>query len=192
MGDHQDRSTPRERRREAIADCASACAMTGLLRLFLDIGLLSGRPQDLPASRALLVLTGALALSTNYAVDTGFSHASQRLGFAVMQTSLLGLWIAAFLAIRRYWTRYSQTLSAVYGSNILINLVTWPLSFGPGFGALGSEVLAVALALWFAAIVTKILWHALELPLVLSALMTLTGIFISGWILITIFPLPKS
>ena len=166
--------------------------MRALLKLFLDIGFLVGRPQDLPASRALLVLTALLALATNYAVDTGFSHNIQRLGFAVAQTSLLGLWIAAFIAIRRLWVRYTQTMTAVYGSNVLINLVTWPLSFGHGFGALGSEILAIVLAVWFTAIVTKILWHALELPLPLSALMTLTGIFVSGWILITLFPLPKS
>ncbi len=166
--------------------------MRALLKLFLDIGFLSGRPQDLPASRALLVLVAVLALLTNYLVDTGFSHNMQRLSFATAQTSLLGLWVGLFIAIRRFWIRYGQTMTAIYGSNVLINLITWPLSLGHGFGAVASEVLAIALALWFAAIVTKILWHALELPLVLSALMTLTGIFLSGWVLITLFPLPKS
>lgn len=166
--------------------------MRALLKLFLDIGFLSGRPQDLPASRALLALAAVSALLTNYLVDTGFSHNIQRLGFATTQTSLLGLWVGFFIAIRRFWVRYGQTMTAIYGSNVLINLITWPLSFGHGFGATGSEILAIALAIWFAAIVTKILWHALELPLVLSALMTLTGIFVSGWILITLFPLPKS
>ncbi|WP_297360902.1 hypothetical protein [Acidiferrobacter sp.] len=166
--------------------------MRAQLKLFLDIGFLAGRPQDLPASRTLLVLTAVLALATNYVVDTGFSHNLQRLGFAAAQTFLLGLWVAIFLALRRLWVRYGQTMTAIYGSNVLINLVTWPLSLGHGFGALGSEVLAIALAVWFTAVVTKILWHALELPLPLSALVTLTGIFVSGWILITLFPLPKS
>ena len=141
---------------------------------------------------ALTALAAAITAAPWTGLDTGFSHDIQRLGFAVAQTSLLGLWIAAFIAIRRLWVRYAQTMTAVYGSNVLINLVTWPLSFGHGFGALGSEILAIVLAVWFTAIVTKILWHALELPLPLSALMTLTGIFVSGWILITLFPLPKS
>jgi len=166
--------------------------MRALLGLFLDIAFLSGRPQDLPASRALPFVAATLAFVTNYAVDTGFAHNGQRLDFALAQTSFLGLWVGALLAVRRFWIRMGQTMTAVYGSNVLINLVTWPLSLGHGFGALGSEVLAIVLAVWFAAILTKILWHALELPLVLSALMTFTCIFVSGWILITIFPLPQS
>ena len=166
--------------------------MRALLGLFLDIGFLSGRPQDLPASRTLLVFVGVLAFLTNYAVDTGFAHNAQRWDFALAQTSLLGAWIAVVLAGRRLWVRYRQTMAAVYGSNVLINLITWPLSFGRGFGAVGSEVLAIVLAVWFVAIITKILWHALEVPFFLSALMSLTGIFVTGWILITLFPLPQS
>lgn len=166
--------------------------MGALLRLFLDIGFLSGRPQDLPASRSLPIAVGVLAFLTNYAVDTGFTQNGQRLDFALAQTSLLGLWIGLVLSARRLWGRYGQTMSAVYGSNVLINLITWPLSFGRGFGALGSEILAIVLAVWFVAIITKILWHAVELPLVLSALMSLTGVVVSGWILITLFPLPPS
>jgi len=166
--------------------------MRALLGLFLDIGFLSGRPQDLPASRTLPILTGILALLTNYAVDTGFAQNGQRFDFALAQTSLLGVWIAILLAVRHLWVRYGQTIAAVYGSNVLINLITWPLSFGRGFGAVGSQVLAIILAVWFVAIITKILRHALELPLFLSALMSLTGIIVSGWILITLFPLPQS
>ncbi len=166
--------------------------MRALLRLFLDIALLSGRPQDLPASRALPVVTGVLALATNYAVDTGFAHNLQRLGFAAAQTLILGAWVGLFLAIRRFWVRYGQTMTAVYGSNVVVNLVTWPLALAHGIGPLGSEILAIALAVWFVAIVTKILWHALELSLPLSALLTVTGTFASGWILISLFPLPKA
>lgn len=166
--------------------------MGALLGLFLDIGFLSGRPQDLPASRSLPIVTGVLALLTNYAVDTGFTQNAQRLDFALVQTSLLGLWIGLVLSARRLWNRYGQTLAAVYGSNVLINLITWPLSFGRGFGAMGSEILAIVLALWFVAIITKILWHAVELPLVLSALTSVTGVVVSGWILMTLFPLPPS
>ena len=166
--------------------------MRALLRLFLNIGFLSGRPQDLPASRSLPLLAGVLAFLTNYAVDTGFAQNGLRFDFALTQTSLLGIWIAILLGVRRMWVRYGQTIAAVYGSNVLINLVTWPLSLGRGFGAVGSEVLAIVLAVWFVAIITKILWHALELPLPLSALMSVTGIFVSGWILITLFPLPQS
>jgi len=149
--------------------------MGALLGLFLDIGFLSGRPQDLPASRSLPIVTGVLAFLTNYAVDTGFTQTGQRLDFALAQTSLLGLWIGLVLSARRLWVRYGQTVSAVYGSNVLINLITWPLSFGRGFGPLGSKILAIVLAVWFVAIITKILWHAIELPLALTALMSLTG-----------------
>lgn len=166
--------------------------MRALLRLFVDIVFLSGRPQDLPASRALLILTALLALGTNYAVDTGFAHSGHRLDFALAQTGLLGAWIGAVLSMRRLWRRYSQTLTAVYGSNVLINLITWPLSFGRGFGPSGSHLLAIVLAVWFLAILTKVLGHALELPLLLSALVSLTGLLVSGWVLITLFPLPAS
>ncbi len=166
--------------------------MRALLKLFLGIGLLWGRPQDLPASRSLPIVTAGLAFATNYAVDTGFAHNAARIGFAATQTALLGLWVALVLAIRRHRHRYGQTIAAVYGSNVLINLVTWPLSFGRGFGAEGSEILAIALAVWFVAVITKILWHALELPLYLSALISVTGIIASGWVLISAFPLPKT
>ena len=166
--------------------------MTALLRIFLRIGLLVGKPQDLPASTTLPVLAGLIAFATNYAVDTGFDRPAHRFGFALAQTGLLAVWIGATISLRRVWVRYGQTLSAVYGGNILINLVTWPLSLGSFLGAFGAKVLGIILALWLLAIVTKILAHALEVPILLSALISLTGLLLSGWILITLFPLPKS
>ncbi len=166
--------------------------MTALLGIFLRIGFLIGKPQELPASTTLPVLTGVLAFLTNFAVDTGFAREIHRFDFALAQTGLLAIWIGAAISLRRVWVRYNQTLSAVYGGNILINLVTWPLSFDPGLGALGAKVLGIVLALWLLAIVTKILTHALEVPILLSALISLTGLQVSGWILITLFPLPKT
>ncbi|MDA8390065.1 MAG: hypothetical protein M0Z76_04930 [Gammaproteobacteria bacterium] len=166
--------------------------MTALLGIFVRIGLLVGKPQDLPASTTLPILTAILAFLTNYAVDTGFAREIHRLDFALAQTGLLAVWIGAAISLRRVWVRYSQTLSAVYGGNILINLVTWPLSFESGIGAFGAKVLGIVLALWLLAIVTKILAHALEVPILLSALISLTGLQLSGWILISLFPLPKS
>ncbi|MDA8360782.1 MAG: hypothetical protein M0Z44_02110 [Gammaproteobacteria bacterium] len=166
--------------------------MTALLGIFLRIGFLVGKPQELPASTTLPILTGILAFLTNYAVDTGFSRPLHRLDFALAQTALLALWIGAAISLRRVWLRYGQTLSAVYGGNILINLVTWPLSFEPGIGAFGAKVLGIGLALWLLAIVTRILAQALDVPIFLSALISLTGLQVSGWILISLFPLPKS
>lgn len=153
--------------------------MAALLRPFRDSGFLTDHPQDRLVPRALL------AVGTNCVVDTGAALQGPRPDFALARIGRLGGWIRTVLA-----ARHDRTLTAVYGSSVLVGLITGRWSYGPGFGPAGAQMATIARAVWFPAILTTIFAHALEWPLLWSALAGLTGSLPRGWLPTTLLLLP--
>lgn len=167
--------------------------MQALFKTFLAIAVLTGRPQDLPASRTLLAWTAVISIWSNYIVDSAHGQPGTRLLFALMQTLLLGGWVWVALTARNHPERWMQTMTAIYGCAALLNLLAWPL-----LGMLQAEGMAagsvplffaLAMTLWFLAIMTQVLHHALMLPLLGSGALSFAILVANGWILMTLFPL---
>lgn len=161
-------------------------------RQLLAVVFLSGRPQDLPASRSVLATLAVLSVVTGYLVDRAHDDEAMRLLFALTQTVLLGAWVWLALYVRGYPARWIQTMSALYGSALFLNLVTWPLFVWLEASQSGTPLplfFALVMTLWFLAIMTQVLRHALVLPAVLSALVSFGLLVINGWILVSLFPL---
>jgi hypothetical protein len=164
-----------------------------LFKTFLAIAVLTGRPQDLPTSHTLLAWAAVVSVWSNYIVDSAHDQPGARLLFALAQTLLLGGWVWAALVARNHPERWTQTMTAIYGSAALLNLLAWPL-----LGLLQAEgvaagsvplFFALVMTLWFLAIMSQILHHALMLPLLGSAALSFGILVANGWILMTLFPL---
>jgi hypothetical protein len=158
----------------------------------LSIFLLRGRPQDLPASPALAWAAGLAALATDFVLDRLHQDFFERLWFAATQVALFGavLWLA--LKLRGYPERWMQTATPLYAASAFINLLsfpvlagvdrataedlTWPLTYG------------FAMTLWFVAIVTQVLRHALATVLPLALLAAIGCLVTSGLALLLLFP----
>ena len=165
----------------------------GVLRTILQISLLTGRPQDLPASYRLLGLAALCSFALNYIVDQAHPDAFVRVRFALLETVLLGATVWAALAIRRYPNRWLQTMTALYAASALVNFFTLPVtgwllySHGPA-----PVLAALALTAWFIAIMTNVLHHALSTSIALSALITIGLLMAAGFVLLALFPLPRT
>jgi len=168
--------------------------MLAVLKIFLDISLLSGKPQDLPASNTLLWLTALSAVGANYAVDSLHTDWFVRLLFALAETTLLGFVVWVALAIRHYSERWPQTMMALYASSVFVNVATWPviLWLTNGQTSVWPLIIGLAITVWFVAIMARVLHYALALPVALSTLVSVACLMTSGLVLIKLFGLTEN
>jgi hypothetical protein len=140
--------------------------MIALLKLFIDICLFQAKPQDLPAARILVWITGTAAVLSNL---RSIEDLPASLLVATVQVLIIGLLVQAALRSRGLGNRWTQTISALYGSTALINLVSNPVV---GWMVRVKDVpeqatwpalLGLAITVWFIAIMAHILRHALDL-----------------------------
>lgn len=151
-------------------------AIPAAVKTFIEIALLRGKPQDLPASPALLWSVVVLdVLSTYFLIDSNIAGARF---YAVIVHTLV---LAALLYVVLWWrdrpARFTQTATALFGGGILVTVVAWLLIVAlrvpfdlenPNF-----LLLATFLSAWVFAIMAQILRHALEVSLGMAILITL-------------------
>jgi len=141
--------------------------MTALLQLFIDLCRLRRGPQDLPASRFLMMLSAA----GYFVIGMAVSLLEQSLGLAMLSAAVdtvmlaalawLGLWITGKT------TRFTQTYTALTGTGVLFGLLGWPLiaflqGLPEGQGS-SLSLLLLGLVVWNIAVIGHILRHALDL-----------------------------
>ena len=164
--------------------------MSALIRVFLDLALLRSGPQVLPASSLLLACAAFACLASTglvvaLLVGDLAGWARETVGDVLLDA--VGLWLV--LAIARRTARYPQTLCAVYGTGVILNLALLPGvliavaggdRFKPFAALLGTLVLG-----WGMAILANILRHALEIALgwalALAALYTFVSLLVFRW-----------
>lgn len=165
------------------------------IRTLIDIFLLRGKPQDLPADRSLVWQAALLSVASNFAIDDLHPNAGMRLLFAVTQVVLLGAVVWGALRLRGFPQRWIQTMAPLYAGGAIINLIAWPLFslvILPNAPASGewALLLGVGMTVWFLAIMTNVMHHALELPIGRSALVSIACMMVSGLLLLMLFPIP--
>src|SRR3990170_919689 len=139
-----------------------------MLATFLRICLLRANPQDLPASAALpaAALLVHLAVDVLTALDMLPLERALQAGFA--DTVLLAAFAHAGLTLRRLENRLRQTLAALAGCGAALGLAAYA-----ALGLLGEAIPAgfiwAVYLLWYLAVFSHILRHALSLSLPAAA-----------------------
>jgi len=171
-----------------------------ILKTILDICLLRGRAQDLPASMKLVYLTAAASVTLNMIGVPGRDFGLAQLLFIVTQTALFGAVVWLLLRLRGFPTRWMQTATALFSVEAVFNVLLLPL-----WPALmetldmirqGSEpkpswetYVFIALGGWFLLVVARILREATEWPLPLAFLAGFTMMLVVNYLGYLIIPL---
>ena len=144
---------------------------------FFLICQLRWRPQDLPASSILLMLSLGIYTLVSMILSLFQLSVERAILSALLDTSLLILLTSSLLAIVRYSARISQTLTALAGTNSILGILCIPLlfwlkQFQPGEVAL-PELLLLVLIVWNIVVYAHILRHALEIPFFVGVILTI-------------------
>ncbi|HHH48648.1 MAG TPA: hypothetical protein ENK51_07165 [Gammaproteobacteria bacterium] len=157
--------------------------MTTLLLLFIDLCRLRRGPQDVPASRFLMMLTAG----GYFVIGLAVSLLEQPPGLAILSAAVDTLMLAA-LAWLSLWiigktARFTQTYTALAGIGILFGLMGWPLvaflqGLPQGQGS-SLSLLLLGLVIWNIVVIGHILRHALGLMMWAASGLALFYVYLS-------------
>lgn len=146
--------------------------MKPLIKLLFDICLLRSKPQDIPASSALMLLTLLAAIASGVPAITGsVGGLVPALMIGLLDVALILALLRIFLGLTGLSSRWLQTATALFGTGVIINLLSIPVqvlldsssdhSTSQFLGAL----FYFALLVWSLVIMGHILRHSFKLRL---------------------------
>ncbi len=151
-------------------------------------------PQDLPASQNLLIFTGIFLIVTAMLGDHMSKDFTSKLIFSLTQIAVLSATVWGILTISRKSERVIQTLTAIFGTSVLIQIVVWP--FRIWLLSLSEEAqkqatiplfAVVVLAIWSFVVMIHIYRNALDTSRGKAILMSfITQLFV-GMVMLTLF-----
>lgn len=159
--------------------------MTDLIIRLTGLLLLRRGPQDLPAGWPALLLTIiAYVAVTAFNLSRGEGHpAPVTVIMLAVGLPLLLTWIV--LKIRQRTARWGQTLTALFGSNALLSIVTLPFSLAAGSDPnTGLALILLASFFWSFAVDAHIWRHALDISFA-GALVVTMLLFVISLLIIT-------
>jgi hypothetical protein len=168
--------------------------VNSIFLLFIDLIRLRRGPQDLPSSQNLLIITGFLLIVTAILGDHMNDDFAGRLIFALTQVAILTITVWIILALNRKSERAVQTLTAFYGTSVLIQLVVWP--FRSWLLSMGEEaqqqatlplLAVIALAVWSFVVMVHIYRNALDASRGKAILISILTQVIIGMSMLTLF-----
>lgn len=170
------------------------------LKTILDICLLRGRAQDLPAAMGWVWLTGLTSVLVNSLGMPGQNVDIPQVLFIASQAALFGAVVALLLRLRGFPARWMQTMTALYAVDTVFSLLLLPLL--PALVEMlkqGAEVkpgwegfALLFLSGWMLLIIARVLREATEWPLPLAFLAGLTSLLavrMMGLLLVSLFGL---
>lgn len=157
--------------------------MLKLLQTFIDIALWRKGPQDLPASRFLLMLVLGLYVGASF---MQFHNLRLRTALVIVcvDVVMMMLWLWLVLAFFGRSRRFIQTLTAMFGVGTLlaaIDITIAAIQFAAGIP--GEEPSTAWLALRFLAIsliMGRIFMHALDRGLLTGMALTVAIVYSTG------------
>ena len=142
--------------------------MVQIVRYFANLVTFRAKPQDIPDSHQLLVLTALLALATSLLTATIGDTFGATLAISTLQVIIFATVIWLVLKYNGVPERWRQTITALFGALTLMQLIGWIVSPGADHMTQPSAMptlpapIVMAVAAWYLAIMTHVLRHAID------------------------------
>ena len=167
-----------------------------LIKPFWAICLLRLAPQDLPVSHLLLGVTLTVNLVCRTAVATVHFPFNSAVLVALANLVVVFLIVVALLQQAGKSQRIVQTVTALAGAGILLNIIALPITVAivgaraRGADSAGAELLLLGLRCWNWAIVAHVMRHALSVRFATGAAIAFMLIVVTYLVLSAMFPNP--
>lgn len=176
--------------------------MITFLQIFFNLCLFRGQVHDIPRSEKLLLITAIIAVvlsAINSIPNVGLIRG---LMMSIAQVLLLGLLLAAILKIRNLPERTMQTLTGIYGTTVILQIISLPF-FGwhERVAPSGPEALMVlstpliitaGISIWSICVMTSVLRQALETSLSTSLMFIIGCQFLIMFMIIILLGNPPA
>ncbi len=148
-----------------------------VLKLLLDLCLFQAKPQDLPANSTLVAATTIAAIVTNILTHRAEGQIPLVVAMSTAQVVVFGFAIWIVLRWKSRVERFRQTITAIFGTSALLQLVAWPVvgwlyQVQESPDASMPMTLLFALSIWVLAIAVYVMKHALDFGAGVSFLIT--------------------
>jgi hypothetical protein len=165
--------------------------MKNLIDVFWKICVFKLKPQDLPASGFLMLVSVVAYALASVLVSLMSLAPGVALLAALFDVALMGAMTQTLLWIRELGPRFQQTFTALMGTGAILGFLALPLLFVQMLlgeeGAMVPTILMLALTFWNLAIVGHILRHAITAPFFVGALLAVLYMYVSISIMRSLF-----
>jgi len=169
------------------------------LKIFLDIGLLKAKPQDVPFSYQLLALATVTSIVAYIlALEPATPELARILGtqnsivmMSLAEHGFFALTVWVILKLRGCPTRFTQALTAMFGVSTIIRIIVWLVvsllaadkeSSGAGLAGM----LVFGLSLWIWVVYAHIFKETLETRFGVGMMYTIASQVITSMLLLTV------
>ncbi len=168
--------------------------MREVVRLYVQIALLRRGPQDLPASRLLLLLTVCGYAAVDGLVSALLPPTGGRAAQLAIDVAFTLAWYTALLHLAGRPERFLQTATAVFGLQAVLSppliAAYWLVrrSGQDSIWQLPMEVVGLALAIWLIAANSQVVKAALDWSLASSVALVILQTVAGQLLLFALFP----
>lgn len=154
-----------------------------IIKQLFEIIFRKRQPQDLDYDLNAAVISLLCSIGVGYLVYSALPQISQPLIYNIGMTGLQALGIYGFLAINKKATRFIQTVTAIFGTTVILQILT------VGIGKV--EVLAIfsfVITMWNLILAIIIIRSALECSTIKAVFVTLAYHLFMGIMMAMLFP----
>jgi len=142
--------------------------MQEIIKAFWQIVLFRQGPDYLPDSKVLLYFAGVVYVLVDILVISALYPRNALPPLLLIDTGFLIVWCVGILSLFGFKLRIPQTLTALFGTGAMLQLLAFPLTAWPSFGIpleiplAFRALVAVIILLWSVAVFGHILSRAIE------------------------------
>jgi hypothetical protein len=166
-----------------------------LIKIFVGIFFLRAKPQDVPASSALLLLSIVLVIVSGVvSMFSTVGELTQGIVVSLLDVALTFAMVTVILKVMNLSSRLTQTATAIFGTGVIVNLVSLPVVWlwSSGFGSSGFRLLGgllyFVLLVWSLVIMGHILRHSFNLHLSSGILIAIGYFLVINNLVQSLFP----
>lgn len=154
-----------------------------IIRQLVEIIIRKRQPQDLDFNSNAAAISLACSIGLGYMLYSKIPQISQPLIYNIAMVLLQALAIYGFLAINKKANRFTQTITAIFGVTVILQIVT------VGLGQAGIlATFSLLVTLWNLALVISIMRSALECSIIKAVIVTLGYHLFMGIFMAMLFP----